>query len=220
MNKEDKELGEDKLRMIKLELKEGIDSVARFNPSVTIYGSARLPKEDESYKKANELAFRLAKELGYNILSGGGPGIMEAANKGGYEAGVKSVGLTIRLPHEQGANPYVTDEIPFNYFFTRQASLSYSTEACIFCPGGFGTMSELFEILTLKKTRKIDNMPVILFGSHFWSGLDNYIKENLSDKYQTIDDEDTKLYIIEDDIDKIVSIVKESKIRDGSQSLK
>ncbi|HOO48042.1 MAG TPA: TIGR00730 family Rossman fold protein [Candidatus Paceibacterota bacterium] len=220
MNKEDKELGEDKLKMIKLELKEGIDSVARFNPSVTIYGSARLPKEDESYKKANELAFRLAKELGYNILSGGGPGIMEAANKGGYEAGVKSVGLTIRLPHEQGANPYVTDEIPFNYFFTRQASLSYSTEACIFCPGGFGTMSELFEILTLKKTRKIDNMPVILFGSHFWSGLDNYIKENLSDKYQTIDDEDTKLYIIEDDIDKIVSIVKESKIRDGSQSLK
>jgi uncharacterized protein (TIGR00730 family) len=220
MNKEDKELGEDKLRMIKLELKEGIDSVARFNPSVTIYGSARLPKEDESYKKANQLAFRLAKELGYNILSGGGPGIMEAANKGGYEAGVKSVGLTIRLPHEQGANPYVTDEIPFNYFFTRQASLSYSTEACIFCPGGFGTMSELFEILTLKKTRKIDNMPVILFGSHFWSGLDNYIKENLSDKYQTIDDEDTKLYIIEDDIDKIVSIVKESKIRDGSQSLK
>ena len=127
MNKEDKELGEDKLKMIKLELKEGIDSVARFNPSVTIYGSARLPKEDESYKKANELAFRLAKELGYNILSGGGPGIMEAANKGGYEAGVKSVGLTIRLPHEQGANPYVTDEIPFNYFFTRQASLSYST---------------------------------------------------------------------------------------------
>lgn len=220
MNKEDKELGEDKLKMIKLELKEGIDSVARFNPSVTIYGSARLPKEDESYKKANQLAFRLAKELGYNILSGGGPGIMEAANKGGYEAGVKSVGLTIRLPHEQGANPYVTDEIPFNYFFTRQASLSYSTEACIFCPGGFGTMSELFEILTLKKTRKIDNMPVILFGSHFWSGLDNYIKENLSDKYQTIDDEDTKLYIIEDDIDKIVSIVKESKIRDGSQSLK
>ncbi len=219
MNKEDKELGEDKLKMIKLELKEGIDSVARFNPSVTIYGSARLPKEDESYKKANELAFRLAKELGYNILSGGGPGIMEAANKGGYEAGVKSVGLTIRLPHEQGANPYVTDEIPFNYFFTRQASLSYSTEACIFCPGGFGTMSELFEILTLKKTRKIDNMPVILFGSHFWSGLDNYIKENLSDKYQTIDDEDTKLYIIEDDIDKIVSIVKESKIRDGSHSL-
>lgn len=220
MNKEDKELGEDKLKMIKLELKEGIDSVARFNPSVTIYGSARLPKEDESYKKANELAFRLAKELGYNILSGGGPGIMEAANKGGYEAGVKSVGLTIRLPHEQGANPYVTDEIPFNYFFTRQASLSYSTEACIFCPGGFGTMSELFEILTLKKTRKIDNMPVILFGSHFWSGLDNYIKENLNDEYQTIDEEDTRLYIIEDDIDKIINIVKESKIRDGSQSLK
>ena len=220
MNKEDKELGEDKLKMINLELKEGIDSVARFNPSVTIYGSARLPKEDESYKKANELAFRLAKELGYNILSGGGPGIMEAANKGGYEAGVKSVGLTIRLPHEQGANPYVTDEIPFNYFFTRQASLSYSTEACIFCPGGFGTMSELFEILTLKKTRKIDNMPVILFGSHFWSGLDNYIKENLNDEYQTIDKEDTGLYIIEDDIDKIINIVKESKIRDGSQSLK
>lgn len=220
MNKEDKELGEDKLRMIKLELKEGIDSVARFNPSVTIYGSARLPKEDESYKKANQLAFRLAKELGYNILSGGGPGIMEAANKGGYEAGVKSVGLTIRLPHEQGANPYVTDEIPFNYFFTRQASLSYSTEACIFCPGGFGTMSELFEILTLKKTNKIDHLPVILFGSSFWSGLDNYIKDTLHKKFNTIDEEDKDLYIIEDDIDKIIEIVKKSKIRDGSQSLK
>jgi hypothetical protein len=98
--------------------------------------------------------------------------------------------------------------------------LSYSTEACIFCPGGFGTISELFEILTLKQTKKIDNVPVILFGSDFWSGLDNYIKENLNDEYQTIDKEDTGLYIIEDDIDKIINIVKESKIRDGSQSLK
>jgi len=219
MNKEDKELCEEKLRMIKLELKDGIDAVARFNPSVTFYGSARLGKGNEVYEKVHQLSFRIAKELGYNILSGGGPGAMEAANKGAYDAGVKSVGLTIRLPHEQGTNPFVTDEIPFNYFFTRQASLSYSTEACIFCPGGFGTISELFEILTLKQTKKIDNVPVILFGSDFWSGLDNYIKEILNDKFNTIDSEDGELYVIEDYVDKIIEMVKKSKIRDGSHSL-
>jgi len=220
MDKKDKELSEDKLRTIKFEFKDGIDSVAEFNPSVTLYGSARLSKEDNVYQKVYQLAFRLAKELGYNILSGGGPGVMEAANKGGYDAGVKSVGLTIHLPHEQGANPFVTDEIPFNYFFSRQTSLSYSTEACIFCIGGFGTLSELFEILTLKKTKKIDPIPVILFGSEFWSGLDIYIREVLNKKFNTINQEESELYIIEDDVDKIIEIVKKSKIRDGSQSLK
>jgi hypothetical protein len=220
MDKKDKELSEDKLKAIKLEFKEGIDSVAKFNPSVTLYGSAKLEEKNKDYQKVYQLASRLAKELGYNILSGGGPGIMEAANKGGYDAGVKSVGLTIRLPHEQGANPYVTDEIPFNYFFSRQTSLLYSTEACIFCVGGYGTMSELFEILTLKKTRKIDSIPVILFGSEFWSGLDKYIREVLKEKFETIDKEEPELYVIEDDIDKIIEIVRNSKIRDGSQSLK
>lgn len=220
MNKEDKELAEEKLKTIDSEFKDGIDFVAKFNPSVTIYGSARLPEEDETYQKVYQLALRLGKELKYNIISGGGPGVMEAANKGGYNAGVKSVGLTISLPHEQGTNEYVTDDIPFNYFFSRQASLSYSTEACIFCPGGFGTLSELFEILTLKQTKKIDSIPVILFGSSFWSGLDSYIKEVLDKTFKTINEEDPNLYIIEDDIDKIIEIVKNSKIRDGSQSLK
>ncbi len=218
MNKKDKELSEDKLRMIKLEFREGINSVAKFNPSVTFYGSARLPENSDVYKKVNHLAYRIGKELSYNILSGGGPGVMEASNKGGNDAGVKSVGLTISLPHEQGANSYITDEIPFNHFFSRQASLSYSTEACVFCAGGYGTLGELFEILTLKQTGKIDGVPVILYGSDFWSGLDLYIQKVLKDKFKTIGEGDNDLYIITDDEDEIIDIIKKSEIRDGSQT--
>ncbi len=218
MNKKDKELSEDKLRMIKLEFREGINSVAEFNPSVTFYGSARLPKESDVYKKVNHLAYRIGKELNYNILTGGGPGVMEAANKGGNESNVKSVGLTISLPHEQGVNPYVTDEIPFNHFFSRQASLSYSTEACVFCAGGYGTLGELFEILILKQTGKIDGVPVILYGSDFWNSLDLYIKKILEEKFKTVKKDDCNLYIITDDEDEAIEIIKNSEIRDGSKT--
>jgi|SRR5574344_1492579 uncharacterized protein (TIGR00730 family) len=211
---------ETKLCMIQEEFRQGLDVVTDFSPSVTFYGSARTPKDHPSYKAAERLAYRISKELGYVIMSGGGPGIMEAANKGGYDAGGRSVGLTIKLPFEQGTNPYVTDEIPFYFFFARQVTMSYATEVCIFCPGGFGTMLELFEILTLQQTGKIGRIPIILFGSDFWSPLDKTLKETLQDKYQTIDEKDRQLYIITDDEDEILNIISHSKMRDGEDALR
>ena len=210
---------ETKLCMIQEEFRQGISLIQDFTPSVTFYGSARLPEDHIAYKQTHSLAYRIAKELGYNILSGGGSGIMEAANKGGFEAGVKSVGLTIRLPHEQITNPYVTNEIPFYFFFARQVAMSYATEVVIFCPGGFGTLDELFEMLTLQQTGKLDKIPIILFGSEFWNPIQNLIKEVLIDKYKTISPADLDLYTITDDEDLILKIISESRMRDGKDSL-
>lgn len=213
-------IDETKLKMIKEEFEKGIDMVNKINPSVTFYGSTRIKENDPYYQKVKNLTFRIAKELNYAILSGGGPGIMQAANHGAFEAGGKSVGLTIKLPHEQLSNPYLTDEIPFHFFFTRQSALSYSTEVCVFCPGGFGTLSELFEILTLQQTHKIGRIPIILYGSDFWNPVDKMIKENLLKNHHTVYESDTELYIIKDDEDEILDIIKHSKIRNGDDSLR
>ncbi len=210
---------EAKVCMVSEEFRQGIEIITKFCPSVTFYGSSRLKENDEIYKKVSHLAYRVSKELGYSILSGGGPGIMEAANKGAYEAGGKSVGLSIKLPHEQGTNPYVTDEIPFYFFFTRQVSMHYSTGVCIFCPGGFGTLSELFEMLTLRQTGKIGEVPIILFGSEYWNPINKIIEENLVSKYNTVNQNELKLYKITDDEDEILEIIKNSKIRNGSDEL-
>ena len=209
-----------KLKTITEEFHKGIETVQKFNPSVTFYGSTRITEEHPYYKKVQNLTYRIAKELGYAVLSGGGPGIMEAANRGAFEASGRSVGLTIKLPFEQVTNPYVTDEIPFHFFFTRQAAMSYSTEVCVFCPGGFGTLNELFENLTLQQTGKIGKIPVILFGSDFWNPIDKMIKENLLEQYQTISEKDMRLYTIEDDENIILEIIKNSAMRSGLDSLK
>ncbi len=211
---------ETKLCMIQEEFRQGIDIISELTPSVTFYGSARLEETHTSYIQARNLAFKISKELGYTILSGGGGGIMEAANRGAFEAGGKSIGLTIRLPHEQTTNRYVTEEIPFYFFFTRQVSLSYTTEVCIFCAGGFGTFNELFEMLTLQQTGKIGRIPVILLGKEFWAPLENLINENLKDKYEVVAPEDTKLYVITDDEDEIIKIISESRMRDAQDALK
>jgi len=211
---------EEKLKMIDEDFEQGISMVNKFNPSVTFYGSTRLNEGNPDYEKVRHLTYRISKELGYTIFSGGGPGIMEAANRGAFEAGGKSIGFTISLPKEQDTNKYITEQIPFHFFFSRQSSMSYATEVCIFGPGGFGTFSELFEILTLLQTNKIDKVPVILFGSEFWSPLEKLIEENLLNKYKTIGEEDIKLYTITDDEDKILEIIKNSKIRDGHDALR
>jgi uncharacterized protein (TIGR00730 family) len=211
---------ETKLCMIQEEFRQGIDMISEFTPSVTFYGSARLHPDHPSYKQAESLAYRISKELEYIILSGGGAGVMEAVSKGAHDAGGKSVGLTIRLPHEQMTNKYVTSEIPFYFFFARQVSMSYMTEVCIFCAGGFGTLNELFEMLTLQQTGKIGKIPVILFGKEFWDPFDKIIKEVLSEKYGVINIEDTKLYTITDDEDEILKIISESRLRDGEDALK
>ena len=210
---------ETKLCMIQEEFKNGIDGIKNITPSVTFYGSARIKEEEPIYGKVQKLAYRISKELNYSIITGGGAGLMEAANRGAHEAGGQSLGLTIKLPHEQKTNVYVTEEIPFYFFFARQVSMSYATEVCIFCPGGFGTLNELFEILTHLQTGKIGHIPVILYGKDFWTPLQSFIKETLLAKYKVIADNDLNLYVITDDDDEILEVIETSKIRDGNDSL-
>jgi uncharacterized protein (TIGR00730 family) len=211
---------ETKLCMMEEEFRQGMEVVSDLTPSVTFYGSARFTEDEAEYKKTRNLAYRISKELGYVILSGGGGGIMEAANRGAYEAGGRSVGLTIKLPHEQETNKYVTDEIPFYFFFTRQITLSYTTEVCIFCAGGFGTFNELFEMLTLQQTGKIGRIPVILFGSEFWNPLKDLLEQTLRDKFKTVSPEDMNFFRITDDEDEILKVISESRLRDANDALK
>jgi len=218
-NNEEKIEEEIKLNKVQEEFHNGIDTVRKFNPSVTFYGSTQLKEGNPYYEKVRDLAYRISKELNFAVMSGGGPGIMEAANRGAFEAGGKSVGLTIRLPNEQKTNPYVTDEIPFSFFFTRQSTMSYATEACIFCPGGYGTLSELFDILTQQQTNKIGKMPIILYCSEFWKPLESAVNDLLLQKFKTIKESDINLYKIIDDENEIIEIVKNSKIRNGEDAL-
>lgn len=210
---------ETKLCMIQEEFRQGIDMISMYTPSVTFYGSARLTEDHEAYKKAQSLAYRISKELNYIILSGGGAGIMEAVSRGAHDAGGKSVGLTIRLPNEQKTNQYVTDVIPFYFFFARQVSMSYMTEVCIFCPGGFGTLDELFEMLTLQQTGKLGRIPIILFGVDFWTPFYDVIKNTLVGKYQTVSQVDMNLFTITDSEEEVLKIITESKLRDGRDAL-
>ena len=210
---------ETKLCMIQEEFRNGIDNIKNITPSVTFYGSTRIKEEHPVYQKVKNLAYRISKELNYAVITGGGPGVMQAANQGAFDAGGKSFGLTIRLPHEQFTNPYVKDEIPFEFFFARQVSMSYATEVCIFCPGGFGTLYELFEILTNMQTGKVGSIPIILYGSEFWNPLKKFIDDVLLEKYKTVSEKDVSLYKIIDNEDEILEIVKNSKVRTGSDSL-
>jgi uncharacterized protein (TIGR00730 family) len=208
-----------KLCVIQEEFRQGLDLLMDLTPSVTFYGSSRVGQDSKEYKQVEHLAYRIAKELGYAVISGGGGGLMEAANKGAHDAGGKSVGLTIRLPNEQRTNEYVTDEIPFYFFFTRQVSMSYTTEVCIFAPGGFGTLYEFFEMMTLQQTHKIGRIPIILLGTDYWRPLDKMIEELLNNGYHTVNAEDRKLYTITDNEDEILKIIEESKLRDGRDAL-
>jgi len=210
---------ESKLCMIQEEFREGIDTVKDMGPSVTFYGSARLKQDHPDCLRAQNLAYRIGKELGYKIISGGGAGIMEAASKGGKDAGVEVIGMTITLPHEQATNPYLTKEIPFRFFFARQVSMHYTNEACIFCAGGTGTMYEFFEILTHLQTGKIGPIPVILYGIEFWTPIKKLLEEQFVEKYQTISKADLDRFIITDDVDQIIEVIRISKMRTGEDEL-
>lgn len=210
---------EAKLCMIEKEFRQGINAMTNIGPSVTFYGSARLNSDHPEYIRAYNLSYRIAKELNYIVMSGGGGGIMEAANKGAFDAGVESIGLTIRLPKEQDTNPYVTKEIPFHFFFARQVSMQYTTEACIYCAGGTGTMYEFFEMLTHLQTGKIGPIPIVLFGTEFWAPIKNLIQEQFVEKYKTISQFDIDRCIITDDEDQVLDIIKKSKIRNGEDEL-
>lgn len=196
-----------RLNKIIEEFRVGLSFIKRYPRSVTFYGSARFEKDHPLYKKAEVLAGRISKE-GFAIVTGGGPGIMEAANKGAYDSGGDSLGLNIELPSEQRINPYVKDSVEFYYFFSRKVALSFSANAYIFFPGGFGTIDEFSEILELVQTKKIPAVPLILVGSEFWRPLDMYFRNTLLNEYKTINPQDLELYTITDDDDCVLEIVK------------
>jgi uncharacterized protein (TIGR00730 family) len=208
--------GNTRICRINEELHQGISDMELYENSVTFYGSARFNEGDTYYDKARALASRISKELGFTIITGGGPGIMEAGNRGAFEAGGKSVGLSITLPMEQADNGYTTDIIPFNYFFTRKLTLRFSSNVFVYFPGGFGTLDEFFEVITLIQTKKLAPLPVILYGTDFWEPVKELMQKHLLEKFHTIDAIDLELFTITDSEDEILDIIKSSKSRKGN----
>lgn len=195
------------------EINQGLELISKFPKKVTFFGSARFPETHPEYQKARRLANRLVKELDYTVVTGGGGGIMEAANRGAKEAGGQSVGLNIELPKEQVTNPYVTRMIPFRYFFTRKVILSFAARMYIYFPGGFGTMDEFYEILTLVQTSKIHKVPIVCVGAYFWEVLEQHMHHGLMLPAGTIDDIDMSLYTITDDEETIMQIARNAQSR-------
>lgn len=201
-------------RILKImdELIQGFELLKKYRLAATFFGSARSTlKDPRMYSDAEELARRLALS-GFAVITGGAQGIMGAASKGAYEAKGDSIGLNIRLPQEQGSNPYLTEEYTFNYFFTRRVMLSFASEVYIFFPGGFGTLDEFFEILTLVQTGKIKRIPIILYGKDFWAPLMSLVEDMLYKVQRAVSKEDLDLVVICDTPDeayeKILTLVK------------
>lgn len=191
------------------EFVEGFDELASLTRGISVFGSARTKPDNPYYKAAEETAALLARE-GFAVITGGGPGMMEAANKGAFEAGGLSIGCNIELPFEQGANRYLTRSLTFHYFFVRKMMfVKYSLGFVIF-PGGFGTLDELFEALTLIQTRKIRNFPVVLFGSDYWKGLLTWIQD-FALKEGNISEQDLKLLHLTDSPADVVKVVIDSQ---------
>lgn len=196
---------EQRIDAIEGELRTGFRTLAGLGPAVTIFGSARTAPDAPDYATARELARRLG-EAGYPIITGGGPGAMEAANRGALDAGVTSVGLDIELPHEQEMNAYVDVPLTFHYFFTRKVMFVRYACAFVCLPGGFGTFDELFEVLTLRQTGKIRQRPVVLVGTRYWCGLVDWLRDPvLSDG--KIDAADVEDIVVTDDLEEVVGIV-------------
>lgn len=187
--------------------------IKKYPKSVTFFGSARAKEDNHYYQKARNLSARIVKELGYSVLSGGGGGIMEASNRGAFEAGGKSVGLNIKLPNEQTPNKYTTKTLEVSYFFVRKVALSFAAEAYIFFPGGYGTLDEFFEIITLIQTQKIPRVPMILFGNEYWGTLNEFIEKVIYEKYSAIDKTDIDLYHITENEDEIIEMIKKVPVR-------
>ncbi len=196
-----------RMKQIHKEFKQTFELLKDHQNTVTFFGSARFDENNEHYKTARRLADMIVRGTGASVVTGGGPGIMEAANRGAADEHGVSIGMTIQLPHEQVTNGYVNRSVDFYYFFSRKVALSFAARAYIYFPGGFGTMDELFEILTLKQTHRIKPIPVILVGSEFWNPLDSFIRSVLLEQAKTIDSKDTDLYIITDDLHEAVRII-------------
>lgn len=203
------------------ELVDGFEIMNTVGPCISIFGSARTKPNDKYYLLAENIAKRLTDE-GYGVITGGGPGIMEAGNKGASMNGGVSVGLNIDLPHEQSNNPYIDPRlnIDFRYFFIRKVMFVKYAQAFVVLPGGFGTLDELFEVLTLVQTKKISTVPIILVGSEFWGGLRSWIKETMRDRFHTISPGDLDLCPMVDTADEVVEIINEFYKEDSLHRLK
>ena len=195
----------DRVDQVQDELAAGFRALAHVGPAVSVFGSARTPPSDPSYGLATEIAHRLG-EAGFAVITGGGPGTMEAANRGARDAGALSIGLNIELPFEQGMNPYVDLGLEFHYFFTRKVMFVRYASAFVVFPGGFGTLDELFEALTLIQTQKIRFFPVLLVGSRYWGGLLGWMREQLLDPGM-ISPGDLDLCRVTDDPAEVLEVV-------------
>ncbi|RMG61183.1 MAG: TIGR00730 family Rossman fold protein [Bacteroidetes bacterium] len=193
---------------IMAEFVEGFEKMSEIGPCVSIFGSARTKPGSPYYELATEIAAKLTQS-GFGIITGGGPGIMEAGNKGAYEAGGASVGLNIELPFEQHSNPYLDPDknIDFHYFFVRKVMFVKYAQGFIVLPGGFGTLDELFEALTLIQTYKIDRFPVVLVGTQFWGGLIDWIRQTVLENFHNISPDDLNIFAVVDTADEVVDYV-------------
>ena len=176
-----------------------------FKNNVTVFGSARIKPTDPLYNDAYELGKSLSNS-GYNVFTGGGPGIMSAANKGAYEGKSKSIGLNIELPQEQSSNPYLDEHLTFDYFFSRKVMLVKYSSACVYFPGGYGTADELMEVLTLMQTNKMKKVPIILYDSKFWASLLLWIEQSVEKSY--VSKENFELIRVVDSVEEIINIVE------------
>lgn len=203
----------DSWRMFRImaEFVDGFDAMSAVDvPAVTIYGSARTPDDDRYYRLTEQIAAGLVR-AGYGVITGGGPGIMEAANKGAAEAGGISIGLNISLPHEQTPNPYTNFPLHFKYFFVRKVMFMKYSMGFVCMPGGFGSLDELFESLTLIQTQRIKPFPIVLVGTDFWSGLVDWIHDKLLG-YGNISEKDISLFQVLDDADEVIEFVKKTVV--------
>lgn len=189
------------------EFVDGFETLRKYSTAATFFGSARVKPGEPSYKAAEALAAKLGKD-GFTIITGGGPGIMEAANVGSFKVGGRSVGLNIELPMEQKLNPYVTESRQFHFFFSRKVMLSFASEVYVYFPGGFGTLDELLEIVTLIQTEKITKIPIVLYGKEFWSPLISYFKNTLLKEYATISPEDLDMLHVVDTVDEAYDYIR------------
>ena len=197
---------EARIRAIAEELRTGFRALAHVGKAVTIFGSARTPADHPEYAAARDLARRFG-EAGFAIITGGGPGAMEAANRGAREAGALSIGLDIELPQEQHVNPWVDLQLTFHYFFTRKVMFVRYASAFVCFPGGFGTLDEMFEVLTLRQTEKIQAFPVVLMDTTYWSGLRDWLRSPVASEGK-IEDADVDQIVVTDDPDVAVEVVE------------
>jgi len=215
--------GENSWMMFKVmaEFVDGFETLNQIGPCISIFGSARTRVGDRYYELARTVANKLVME-GFGVISGGGPGIMEAANKGAFEKGGTSVGLNIDLPFEQSYNSYIDNDknLDHRYFFVRKVMFVRYAQGFVVCPGGFGTLDELFEVLTLIQTKKIDRVPVVLVGKDYWKGMREWIINTMLNEEHNIKKEDLDLMPVFDDADEVISYINDFYAEEGAGILR